>query len=87
MPIVQISLVQGRDEATLKRLVKEVARTVHTSIGAPLSTVRVIVHQVPAALWAIGDETRDDIDAAKAAAAATAASTTANTSSTTKATT
>ena len=68
MPIVQISLVKGRDEATLKRFVKDVARTVHESLGAPMPTIRVILHEVPAAHWAIGDETRDELDAAKAAA-------------------
>jgi len=70
MPIVQISLVKGRDEATLKRFVKDVARTVHESLGAPMPTIRVILHEVPASHWAIGDETRDDIDAAKAGARA-----------------
>lgn len=70
MPIVQISLVKGRDEATLKRFVKDVARTVHESLGAPMPTIRVILNEVPATHWAIGDETRDDIDAAKAAARA-----------------
>jgi 4-oxalocrotonate tautomerase len=65
MPIVQISLVKGRDEATLKRFVKDVARTVHESLGAPMPTIRVILNEVPATHWAIGDETRDDIDAAR----------------------
>jgi 4-oxalocrotonate tautomerase len=69
MPIVQITVVEGRDAAALKNCVKEVARTVHKTLGAPLATIRVIiVHQVPASLWAVGDETRDEIDASKAAA-------------------
>lgn len=70
MPVVQISVVAGRDEASIKRCVKEVARSVHETLGAPLSAIRVMVYQVPAAHWAVGDETRDEIDAAKAAAAA-----------------
>lgn len=65
MPIVQISIVEGRDEASVKRCVKEVARTVHQTLGAPLATIRVIVHQIPAAHWAVGDETRDEIDTKK----------------------
>lgn len=67
MPIIQISLVAGRDDDTIKRCIKEVARTVHQTLGAPLSAIRVIVHQVPAAHWAVGDATRDDIDAGRAA--------------------
>jgi phenylpyruvate tautomerase PptA (4-oxalocrotonate tautomerase family) len=31
-----------------------------------MPTIRVILHEVPAAHWAIGDETRDELDAAKA---------------------
>ena len=68
MPIVQISLVEGRDEQAIKRCVKEVARTVHQTLDAPLATIRVMVYQIPAAHWAVGDETRDEIDAARAAA-------------------
>jgi 4-oxalocrotonate tautomerase len=70
MPIIQISLIKGRDDAAIKRCVTEVARTVHRSLGAPLQTIRVIVHEVSAAHWAVGDQTRDDIDAAQAAQAA-----------------
>lgn len=65
MPIVQISMIEGRDEASVKRCIKEVARTVHQTLGAPLAAIRVIVHQVPAAHWAVGDQTRDEIDAKK----------------------
>ena len=43
MPIVQISIVEGRDPAAVKRCVKEVARTVHQTLGAPLDTIRVMV--------------------------------------------
>ncbi len=70
MPIVQISLVEGRDPETIQRCVKAVARVVHESLGAPLPTIRVAVHQVPAAFWAVGDRTRDEIDAERNATAA-----------------
>jgi 4-oxalocrotonate tautomerase len=66
MPLVQITLVQGRDEATVKRCMKAVAKTIHETLGAPLASIRVIVQQVPASQWAVGDQTRDEIDAAKA---------------------
>lgn len=66
MPLVQITVVQGRDEALLKHCIKEVARTVHTTLAVPLASVRVLVTQVPGAQWAIGDRTKDEIDAAGA---------------------
>jgi 4-oxalocrotonate tautomerase len=67
MPIVQITLVEGRDEATVKTCIKEVAATLHRTLGAPLDTIRVLVSQVPPSQWGIGDRTRDEIDAARAA--------------------
>jgi 4-oxalocrotonate tautomerase len=70
MPIVQITLVEGRDEAAIKRCIKEVAHTIHQTLNAPLETVRVIVHQVPASQFGIGDQTRDEIDLAKKGATA-----------------
>ncbi|KKB62019.1 4-oxalocrotonate tautomerase [Robbsia andropogonis] len=63
MPIVHISMVEGRDDARIKECIKAVARTVSETLGAPLSTVRVYATQVPAAHWAVGDATKDDIDA------------------------
>jgi len=62
MPIVQITLVEGRDDAVIKKCIKEVALTVHQTLGAPLNTVRVIVQQVPPCHFGIGDQTKDEID-------------------------
>ena len=63
-----LQLIKGRDDAAVKHCVTEVARTVHRSLGAPLASIRVIVHEVAASHWAVGDQTRDDIDAAQAPA-------------------
>jgi 4-oxalocrotonate tautomerase len=64
MPIVQISLVEGRDDATVKACIKAVARTVHETLGAPLASIRVIATVVPATHWAVGDQTKDETAAA-----------------------
>jgi 4-oxalocrotonate tautomerase len=69
MPIVQIALVEGRDSATVKKCIKEVAHSLHRTLGAPLDTIRVLVTQLPASQWGVGDRTRDEIDAARAAQA------------------
>jgi 4-oxalocrotonate tautomerase len=63
MPLIQVSLVKGRDDATIKQFVKDIARTAHESLGAPMATIRVIINEVPATHWGVGDETRDEIDA------------------------
>ncbi|MFP3564107.1 tautomerase family protein [Paraburkholderia sp. SIMBA_030] len=64
MPIIHISLVEGRDDAAVKACVKAVARTVHETLGAPLNTIRVYATVTPAAYWAVGDQTRDELAAA-----------------------
>ncbi len=69
MPLVQITLVQGRDDAVVTECMREVARTVHRTLGAPLDSIRVVVTQVPGAHWGVGDRTRDEIDAARRASA------------------
>jgi 4-oxalocrotonate tautomerase len=68
MPLVQISYVEGRDPESIKRCIKAVALVVHETLGAPLDTIRVIASAVPASAWAVGDRTRDEIDAEKKAA-------------------
>ncbi|WP_020423980.1 tautomerase family protein [Cupriavidus sp. WS] len=73
MPIVRIDMIAGRDAETIKHCLQEVARTVHRTLGAPLNSIRVIANELPATHWAIGDKTRDEIDAEKAAIAASGA--------------
>ena len=60
MPIVQISLIEGRDDATVKACIKAVARTIHETLGAPLASIRVIATVVPVTHWAVGDQTKDE---------------------------
>ncbi|HEY1609317.1 MAG TPA: 2-hydroxymuconate tautomerase [Paraburkholderia sp.] len=64
MPVVHISLVEGRSDEALTACVKAVARAVNETLGAPLETVRVYVTQVPGAHWAVGDKTKDEMAAA-----------------------
>ncbi|HEX7932417.1 MAG TPA: 2-hydroxymuconate tautomerase [Paraburkholderia sp.] len=60
MPIVHISLVEGRSDEVVKACVKAVARTVHETLGAPLESIRVYATQTPPAHWAIGGRTKDE---------------------------
>ncbi|WDD90342.1 tautomerase family protein (plasmid) [Burkholderia sp. FERM BP-3421] len=66
MPIVHISIIKGRSEEAVNACVKAVARTVHETLGAPLNSIRVYATQVPAAHWAVGDHTKDELDASAA---------------------
>ncbi|MFT4416599.1 2-hydroxymuconate tautomerase [Fredinandcohnia humi] len=55
MPIIQITLLEGRDQETIETCMRKVARTVHESLGAPLSSIRVIVNEVPKNRFAVGE--------------------------------
>jgi 4-oxalocrotonate tautomerase len=67
MPMIQISMIEGRDQALIERCMKAVAYAVRDSLGAPIETIRVIVQQVPSNQWLIGDRTKEEIDREKAA--------------------
>ncbi|KGH28517.1 tautomerase family protein [Comamonas testosteroni] len=67
MPIIQINLLEGRDAALVSECARQVAQTVHHTLGAPLDTIRVLVHEVPRTHWAIGAQTRQELDDTRAA--------------------
>lgn len=58
MPIVQITVVEGRDEAVMSECVREVARTVSRVLNAPLPSIRVFINLTKPALFAVGDKTK-----------------------------
>ncbi len=62
MPIVNIALIEGRDPSAISACVKAVARSIHESLGVPLHTIRVIATTVPAAYWAVGSRTKDELE-------------------------
>lgn len=60
MPIVQITLVEGRDEALIEECIREVAQTVSRTLQAPLETVRVMVSEVKPNHFAVGARLKSD---------------------------
>ncbi|SDR97695.1 tautomerase family protein [Agrococcus carbonis] len=65
MPLVQISIAEGRSQDDLRSLMGEVHEAVVRAIGAPEASVRVLVTEVPPTQWLSGGQTL----AEKAAAA------------------
>ena len=57
MPLVEITLVEGRTPEQIRALMSATTEAVVTSIGAPQESVRVVVREVPATHWAAGDVT------------------------------
>ncbi len=61
MPIVQITLMEGRDEDKKARLIHEVTEAVHRAIGAPRENVRVILYEVKKTEFGIGGKSAAEL--------------------------
>jgi len=57
MPIVEITLVSGRPPERLRALITQVTAAIHSSIDAPLESIRVLLREVPPTHFAAGDVT------------------------------
>lgn len=60
MPIVQITLVRGREQHMIEECVRRVATTVADTLRAPLQTVRVMVNEVEPNHFAVGETLKSD---------------------------
>jgi len=54
MPIVEITLIEGRTKDQKRALAKEVTDAVVSSVGAPIEAVRVIIREIPPEHFAVG---------------------------------
>lgn len=57
MPLVEVTLVEGRDEVRLHRLIVALTSAVEESLDAPRESIRVVLREVPATHWAAGGVT------------------------------
>lgn len=61
MPIVQITILEGRDQEKIEQCIRNVAKTIHESLDAPLSSIRVIVNEVPKNHFGVGDKLKSEM--------------------------
>jgi 4-oxalocrotonate tautomerase len=54
MPLIQISILEGRTPEQKNELLKAVTFAVHESLKAPLQTIRVWIHELPPTEYMIG---------------------------------
>jgi 4-oxalocrotonate tautomerase len=57
MPLIEVTLVEGRSAEQLRALITGLTRAVVEAVEAPVASVRVEVREVPATHWAAGDVT------------------------------
>lgn len=68
MPLVEVTLVEGRSAEQLRTLISKLTDAVEASVQAPRASIRVVLREVPATHWAAGDVTIAERRAAPAAA-------------------
>jgi 4-oxalocrotonate tautomerase len=57
MPLVEVTLVEGRTPEQLRTLITALTSAVETSIAAPRDSIRVVLRELPPTHWAAGDVT------------------------------
>jgi 4-oxalocrotonate tautomerase len=61
MPLIEVSLAQGRSEQQIRTMIHEVHEAVLRSIDTNPEYIRVIVREVPRTHWATGDVTLSEM--------------------------
>lgn len=59
MPIVEITLIEGRTDEAKRRLIAKVTDAVVEAIEAPIQSVRVILREIPAAHFGVAGMTKE----------------------------
>jgi 4-oxalocrotonate tautomerase family enzyme len=65
MPIIQVTLVEGRPREQVKHFIKALAETAKQHLNAPESTIRVMVHDVAPDYFAVGTTLKSEMASAK----------------------
>ncbi|MCC5857304.1 MAG: 2-hydroxymuconate tautomerase family protein [Ectothiorhodospiraceae bacterium] len=61
MPLCQIHILEGRDEETKARLIKEMTDTICRTLNAPPEAVRILISEMPKTHWGIGGKTAKEL--------------------------
>ena len=57
MPLVEISMIEGRTPEQIRSVIRELHEAVVRALGSKPESVRVIVREVPPTHWAAGGAT------------------------------
>jgi 4-oxalocrotonate tautomerase len=62
MPLVEITVAEGRSADTIRRMIHEVHEAVLRTVDTRPDFIRVVVREVPRSHWATGDVTLSEMD-------------------------
>jgi 4-oxalocrotonate tautomerase len=65
MPLVEVTVVQGRTPKQIRTLIHELTGAVVRALEVPQQSVRVAVRELPTTNWAAGDVTIAEREAAQ----------------------
>jgi 4-oxalocrotonate tautomerase len=54
MPIIEVTLLEGRSQATKQRLIDALTNAAVDAVGAPRESVRVMIWEIPPQNFAVG---------------------------------
>lgn len=57
MPLIDVTLAEGRDPAMVRELIRELTDAAERALRADRSTIRVLVRELPLEHWANGGVT------------------------------
>lgn len=56
MPIVTISMMEGRSDEQKEQMINEVSEAIARSLDAPKESVRILIHELPKQHFGIGGQ-------------------------------
>ena len=57
MPLVEVTMVEGRTAEQMRALISRLTAAVEEAVGAPRESIRIVIREVPPTHWAAGDIT------------------------------
>lgn len=61
MPIIDITLLEGRDDLTKRRMMRELTDLLESRFEIPRPSIRVILREVAPAHYAVGGVPKDEL--------------------------
>ena len=61
MPIIRITMLEGRENELIEQCMRDVAHTVQKSLDIPLESIRVIVDEVPKNRFSVGNRLKSEV--------------------------